>query len=343
MSRFCRRPLHTYAHSPSVSIVVAARNEERLLEQRIANLLGLHYDRDRFQIIIASDGSTDSTASLLLQHKGQIQALILDDHQGKAVALNEAVKLASGDILIFFDVRQRIDENAILELVLPFSDPTVGAVSGSLEIEKTVRDGVHGALGRYWEIEKSIRALESVSGSCVGATGAIYAVRRELYTPMPRGTILDDVFIPMHVGLRRKRVIFHSKAIARDKFSQERSKEFTRKVRTLNGNLQLLALAPWLITHRNPLLFRFLSHKVLRLLSPILLIVLLVTSAGSNGEFYKGAFTIQVLFYLCAGLGGAFPRMRKTQVLGLIYTFVDLNLAALIALLRFVLVWRPEW
>jgi len=334
-SQFSKRPLHTHPHCPSVTVIIAARNEVTALPGKIANLRRLRYDIGDLQIIIASDGSSDGTDQILSQNREHVVPIILETHQGKAVALNEAVNRATGEILVFFDVRQRIDVDAILELILPFSDLTVGAVSGALLIDDETETTDNAALGRYWRLERGIRALESISGSMVGATGAIYAIRRELYTPMPKGTILDDVFVPMHVALKGKRVIFQARAIARDTFSAQRGREFARKVRTLAGNFQLVKVAPWLITPQNPLLFRFISHKLLRLLSPFLLILILFTSALSDGLLYKAIFGLQVLFYFCSGLTTAFPGVKKLRFMALIHTFVALNLAALIAFLRF--------
>jgi cellulose synthase/poly-beta-1,6-N-acetylglucosamine synthase-like glycosyltransferase len=341
-SRFCKRLLHIHPHSPSVTIIIAARNEEVALPRKIENLRRLRYDSGP-QIIIVSDGSTDGTAQVLLGNSNYIVPVILREHQGKAAALNDAVSLATGEILVFFDVRQRIDADAILELVLPFSDLTVGAVSGSLLIEDEPESGPNAALGRYWHLEKGIRALESVSGSMVGATGAIYAIRRELYTYIPKGTILDDVFVPMHVALQGKRVLFQSRAIARDTFSAQKGTEFARKIRTLSGNFQLVRIAPWLITPRNPLLFRFISHKLLRLLSPFLLVLIFLISATSVGLFYQTIFGLQIVFYACSGLTALVPAARKLPAMALIHTFVTLNLAALVAFFRFASGRRSVW
>jgi cellulose synthase/poly-beta-1,6-N-acetylglucosamine synthase-like glycosyltransferase len=342
-ARVWKQPLRTHPSCPSVSVIIAARNEASGLRQRIANLLDLKYRSEQMQIIIASDGSTDATAEILAEHSDRILPIVLEQHQGKAAALNEAVKHAEGEILCFFDVRQRINHDAILELVQPFSDPTVGVVSGLLQIDHDMESGINAALEQYWQVETRIRILESASGSSVGATGAIYAIRRNLYTQLPHGTILDDVFIPMHAVLKGKRVIFEPRAIARDAFSEKRGREFSRKVRTLTGNYQLLKIAPWLITPRNPLLFRFVSHKVLRLLSPFLLILILFASAEADGVFYQFVFRLHILLYFCFALTAAIPATRRFRVLGLIHTFSSLNVAALVAFFRFVFGRSSTW
>jgi cellulose synthase/poly-beta-1,6-N-acetylglucosamine synthase-like glycosyltransferase len=257
--------------------------------------------------------------------------------------LNEAVKRATGDILIFQDARQYVELNAVSELVSCFADPAVGAVSGELLLERISGAASSDALGIYWKMEKAVRKLESASGSVVGVTGAIYAIRRELYTEIPAGTILDDVFVPMHVVRMGKRVIFQPSAIARDSLFSEKGKEFSRKVRTLTGNYQLLRLVPWLISPANPLLFRFVSHKLLRLLIPLLLILMLVASGISRGGFYRGIFCLQILFYTLALLGTLSPSTRRFKPVAIANTFVMLNAAAALGLYNFVAGRKRVW
>jgi hypothetical protein len=147
----------------------------------------------------------------------------------------------------------------------------------------------------------------------------------------------------MHVALKGKRVVFQPRAIARDTFSELRGREFARKVRTLSGNLQLITIAPWLLTSRNPLLFRFISHKILRLISPFLLILILLVSAESDRFFFKTAFGFQILFYACSAFAAAIPAARRFRVLGIIYTFTTLNLAVLMAFVRFTFRRASPW
>jgi len=329
--RLLRRSILKRPIRPDVSIIIAARNEEENLPAKLENLRLLDYPKDRLQIVIASDGSTDRTASILREQGSSISPVILDQSNGKACALNEAVRRATGDILVFQDARQLVDPDAISELVSCFADSTVGAVSGELLLETSANAPAPDALGIYWKIEKVVRKLESESGSVVGVTGAIYAIRRELYTEMPSGTILDDVFVPMHVARAGKRVVFQPSAIARDQLFSEKGKEFSRKVRTLTGNYQLLQLAPWLLSPANPLLFRLISHKLLRLLVPLLLILMLMSSALSSGPFYRSIFWLQILFYALAAVGMLSPTSRRFKPVAIASTFVMLNAAAALA------------
>jgi cellulose synthase/poly-beta-1,6-N-acetylglucosamine synthase-like glycosyltransferase len=331
-----RRPVLQRPITPTVSIVIAAKNEEANLPAKLESLGLLNYPPDHLQIVIASDGSTDRTANILRERAAHVVAVILDESKGKAFALNKAVERATGEILVFLDVRQTVDSDAVAKLASCFADPDVGAVSGELLLETASGGLSSNALGIYWKLEKALRKLESATGSVVGATGAIYAIRRELYVQIPAGTILDDVFVPMNVARIGKRVIFQPSAIARDRIFNEPGKEFSRKVRTLTGNYQLVRLAPWLLSPANPLLFRFISHKLLRLLVPLLLIVMLFASAMIGGMFYRTIFALQLLFYIAAVFGSLSPSSKRFKPVAIANTFVILNLAAALAFCNFV-------
>jgi len=199
-------------------------------------------------------------------------------------------------------------------------------------------------MGLYWSIEKKIRELESEAGSVVGATGALYAVRRERLVPVPQGTILDDVYIPMQVARQGKRVVFEPRARVWDSPDLGADREFARKVRTLGGNYQLLQLAPWLLSGENPIRFEFVSHKLLRLTVPFALAALLVASMVLSGPVYRGVLGLQVMFYglsLLAGLRlnpGPLARMSDAAL-----TFVVLNSAAAVAFVNFLTGRKAVW
>ena len=196
----------------------------------------------------------------------------------------------------------------------------------------------------YWRVEKQIRELEAASGSVVGATGALYAVRRKLLSPIPEGTILDDVYIPMQVARQGKRVIFEPRARAWDSADLGTGREFARKVRTLGGNYQLLQLAPWLLSRENPIRFEFISHKLLRLVVPLALVVALVSSALLPGAIYRVALLLQLAFYVLSLLAtlrlGHGPLRRAANAAS---TFVILNMAAVVAFANFMAGRKPGW
>jgi poly-beta-1,6-N-acetyl-D-glucosamine synthase len=331
----------------SVSIVTVVRNEEHWIEAKLRNLLELDYPADRCQIVVVSDGSADATENVLREYAKdpRIQVSMSQLPRGKAAGLNDAIDLAAGEIVVFTDVRQKIEPGAIRRLMENFVDPEVGCVSGALMLGDSESGETGKGMGLYWRIEKKIRQLESASGSVVGATGALYAVRRNLLTQVPAGTILDDVYIPMQVVWQGKRVIFDSRARAWDSPDLGGGLEFARKVRTLGGNYQLVQLAPWLISLRNPVLVRFVSHKLLRLAVPFALVLMLLASLLLSAPLYRTALGLQLAFY---GLGLA-ALLRRPR-LGLIAragdaagTFVLLNTAAVVAFANFVAGRKAAW
>ena len=340
---FSRRlPVAFAPSTPMVSVLIAARNEAANLPRKLHNLRALDYPAERLEIVVVSDGSTDGTAELLSRHP-DVVSVLLPVAVGKAHALNQAVLAAHGDLLLFLDARQTVDPGALRALVAAFADPTVGAVSGELLLEPAAGKSAGEALSIYWKIEKSIRKLESASGSVVGVTGAIYAMRCELFCPIPQGTILDDVYVPMEVVRQGKRVLFEPGAIARDRIFSEPGKEFARKVRTLTGNYQLLQLSPWLLSARNPLLFRLISHKLLRLAVPLFLVVMVLTSALAAGLLFRLFFWGQMVFYGLAAAGALQPATRQWKPVAIPHTFAMLNVAAALAFIYFVTGRKELW
>ena len=294
---------------PFVSIIIAARNEARRLPARVENLLASDYPTDRLQIIVASDGSTDDTVEALARFGGRVEVVTLPP-SGKATALNAAVARAIHPILVFADARQRFAPDAIRRLVSHFDDPGIGAVSGELVIDpsaSTIGEGV----GAYWAYEKWLRRREAIVGSTLGVTGAIYAMRRALWQPLPAETLLDDVLGPMRVVLQGYRVTFDSAAHAFDEAAKDAAAESRRKVRTLAGNFQILAQEPrLLVPFVNPVWLQFLSHKIGRLVVPYALVALLVANAAlaTRGWFYAFTFAGQIAFYGLAVYGALLDR-----------------------------------
>jgi cellulose synthase/poly-beta-1,6-N-acetylglucosamine synthase-like glycosyltransferase len=309
-----------------VSIVVAARNEADRLGARLRNLLALDYPADRRQVIVVSDGSTDDTAAILAAFGASVE-LVRCPPRGKASALNAGVARARHAIVVFADARQAFARDALQRLVRNFGDPSVGAVSGELvldcEEERTrsapsassIRDGV----GLYWRYEKWLRRRESLVGSTLGVTGAISAMRRSCWLPLPPRTILDDVLAPMRVVLAGKRVVFDGSARAFDETVPDARTESRRKIRTLAGNYQMLRLEPRLLVPLvNPVWLQFVSHKVGRLLVPYALIVCLVSSAAlaRQGFLYAAALAVQGAIALLAAYGAVLDRRARATASG---------------------------
>ena len=324
---------------PAVSIVVAARDEAARLPARIENLLSLDYPADRREIIVVSDGSADDTMAVLARFSEAVRGVAVPPG-GKALALNAGVGRATGDIVVFADARQVFACDALRELTAPFADPRVGGVSGELlldaespcrrdgrdrraaerrhhmraaiadrrlhERRRTLRSTIADGVGLYWQYEKAIRRLESAVDSTLGATGAIYAIRRSLFVPLSAGTILDDVLVPMRIVLQGYRVVFNERAKAFDRAAADADAEARRKVRTLAGNYQILSLEPRLLSPRhNRVWVQYMSHKLGRLAVPYALLAAFAASLtlASSSVMYAAILAGLVAFVLLAGFG----------------------------------------
>jgi cellulose synthase/poly-beta-1,6-N-acetylglucosamine synthase-like glycosyltransferase len=346
--RSCRqvKPISRSSYEPKVSIVMVVRNEGKILERKLRNLLELQYPENRTEVVVVSDGSNDGTNEILLKYRQneRVRSILSPEPRGKAAGLNDAIAGAKGEIVVFNDARQKIEPSALQLLMQNFADSAVGCVSGELMLgDPDSGEAVQG-MGLYWKYEKKIRDMESASGSVVGATGALYAVRKELLVNVPPETILDDVYIPMHVARQGYRVVFDPRAHAWDVADQGTGREFNRKVRTLSGNYQLLQLAPWLLSASNPLRFEFISHKLMRLVVPFALGAMLVASMVLNHPIYRLALLLQLAFYALSFLvvaqmkSGLLARMADAA-----FTFVVLNTAAVVAFVNFVTGRKAAW
>jgi poly-beta-1,6-N-acetyl-D-glucosamine synthase len=316
----------------SVSVILAAHNEEKVIQRRVSELTKLVNSRGGVgEVIVVSDGSTDNTLRVARDLVGAEGWVIeLPTGWGKAAALTVGAGVARSEVLVFADARQTWAPDTLQQLLEKFSDPTVGAVSGDLVIESA--PGVLAGVGAYWRYEKWLRRQESRVGSMISVSGSISAVRRSLFRPIPPGTILDDVYWPLLVAMQGYRVVHQTQAVAYDRLPQRVGDEFRRKVRTLSGNFQLIArlpavLFPW----RNPVWLQFLSHKIFRLMVPWALCGLLVLSFTLPGLVYTAAFAAQVLFYVVGAAGllwGLGCRLRLVTAAG---AFLVLNAAAWLA------------
>jgi cellulose synthase/poly-beta-1,6-N-acetylglucosamine synthase-like glycosyltransferase len=340
------RPHQRTAMNPHVSLLVVAHNEAPRILKRIENLLALDYETDRLEIVIASDGSSDATVALANTFPtAAVRVVAFDENRGKPAVLNDVVPHLQGEIVVLMDVRQVIAKNAIHLLLENFADESVGAVSGELEL--TGSEGPGGAIdgssmdgvGFYWRYEKFIRLNESRVDSTIGVTGALYAIRRELFEPIPADTILDDVLIPMQIVRKGYRVLFESRALASEPLSVSSRAEFRRKVRTIAGNFQLLAQHPWLLNpFANRLWLQTVSHKLFRLLCPVFLLLVLVANFFLlDFLFYQGTFVLQVLFYAAALAAQLAPQVsRKTALLSVPHAFCLLNWSTVAGFGRFI-------
>jgi len=273
-----------------------------------------------------------------------VRLLALSRNVGKMEAINQAWPLLGGEVVILTDATAEFDPGAVRELCRYFTDSEVGAVSGALFLREELNSGLVN-IDAYWRLEKIIRKKESLIGSVIGATGAIWAIRRHLFVPQASDTILDDVMLPLEVIKGGGRVVFAEKAIAFEKNTTSSSLEFRRKVRTLCGNYQTFARAPWIFNPAYGIALQVSSHKLARLLIPFILPVLLLGSLFGNGYLQIMGF-LQIIFYLMAGLGYllSLGENKPPRILGIPFTFCLLNIAAFqAAVLYFLFPHRLRW
>jgi cellulose synthase/poly-beta-1,6-N-acetylglucosamine synthase-like glycosyltransferase len=349
-SRIRPRPVAKGPYEPAVSLLIVAHNERGHMARKLASCFELDYPPEKLQILVSLDGPTDGTDLLLHQPELRgIDVVHLPQHCGKAAALNCAVVRAAGEILVFTDARQRLDKAAIRRLVENFADPTVGAVTGKLVLDDGPGRGSAG-VGLYWRYERLVRAMEGLVHSVIGATGALYAVRKSLYRELPEEAILDDVAVPLGVVLSGRRVVMDEAAIVYDRLSGDMRHEYRRKVRTLAGNFQLLSFMPELLNpRRNPVLLQLVSHKLARLVVPYFVLLAYASSLFLEGSLYAVAFAFELALPACAFLGftlASSKHLRKARERGglaslaarglvLAWTFLMLNGAAVAGLYHF--------
>jgi cellulose synthase/poly-beta-1,6-N-acetylglucosamine synthase-like glycosyltransferase len=316
-----------------VSVVLAVRNGVGALAERIENLLEQEHAPGRLEVLVVCNGCDDGSlevAEVFARRDARVRVLVTPAEEGKAGALNAGVARARGSIVVFADVRQTFAPGALRRLLEPFADREVGAVSGRLVVRRADRPVVEG-IRWYWGYETALRIAESRTGSIVGATGAIYAVRRKLFEPVPPNLILDDVFVPLRVAMGGARVVLAERAVAIDVPAETGRHEFLRKRRTAVGNFQLLRAIPGLLSPRaNPILGRYLSHKLLRLLSPLAIPLIVLSGATLPGVVPQTVFWSGLVLYVLGAVGLLLPN----RLLGLPSAFVLVQAAVASALVR---------
>lgn len=321
----------------TVSVVIVAYNEAARIRRKLDNILALDDADAIVEVVVGSDGSTDETASVVEGYPDRrVRAMAFPKRRGKPAVLNEVVPQCKGEIILFADARQVFDREVLVRLLENFSDPRVGVVSGELVLrsspgETTAARGI----GLYWKYEKFIRKCESRYRGVPGATGACYAIRKSLFRPIQEQVILDDVAIPMQATSQGYRCLFESGAIAYDEPSKYPGQEAIRKRRTIAGAAQLLRAYPqWLLPARNPLWFEFVSHKVLRLASPLLLGVAFAANlALVRVPAYRVLFAAQMAMYASSAVGWIYQKSgRKSVLFGPALMFLALNVTTALAL-----------
>ena len=299
---------------PSVSVIIATRDDVETIRARIADCLGAAHDPDRFEVIIGVDALSPHTLPDDLVGAANVRVVRGDQPGGKAATLNAAVRAARNELLLVTDAQQRFEAGAISRLATAFADARVGAASGRLELSTRAS---RSPLGRYWSYERWLRRCEATVNSCVGATGAIWAVRKSLWSPLPASLILDDVYAPMRVVLGGHRVAFVDDARATDLRAPDPAHEYRRKVRTLTGVVQLCCWLPeLLIPSRNPIWLQFMFHKLLRLLTPYWLIGLTTWAGLMLLHWFETKPAVMSLPLITLAAAGAASKSKVARVVG---------------------------
>lgn len=340
-----KRPYSQRDITPSASLIIVAHNESQGIAARLENLLSLDYPRDKVELIVASDGSADATETIVAEYAPRGIRLLAFPRQGKIAALNAAVAQTQGEVLVFSDANSRFVRDALRALVRPLADPTVGGVVGD---QRYAGPKAGSSVGehRYWDFDRKLKQWQSEAGNVVSATGAIYAIRRRLFQPLPPG-VTDDFTISTGVIAQGYRLVFCPGAVAYEPAGNGRD-EFWRKVRIANRGLRAVCLRRALLDPRRTGFYALdlLSHKLLRRLTIYPLLLVLGTSAAlaGRGPIYAALLLTQLAFYGCAALGFALQNRRvgQARVLALPCYFCLVNAACLWASLQLLCGYRID-
>lgn len=324
-------------YSPSVSIVVAAYNEEKVIEEKLKNILSMDYPRDKMSAIIASDGSNDSTNEIVKRYESKNIKLKAFLRMGKVNVLNKTVTMAAGDIIIFSDANTMFNSNAVKKLVKHFVNPEVGCVCGRLKLinPKNVQSG--DGEGFYWSYETWIKEKESRIGCVVGANGAIYAIRKALFEKMPSNVINDDFHISMKIMERGYKVIFERDAVGIEEVAPDFKSEFLRHVRDGAGHYRgIVHLVGLLNPMKGIRFFVYVSHRFIRWMVPFFLpLIFFLNIPLIIDPFYKTLFFLQLFIYSCAVLSFFLQKNDvELKIFNILYYFLSINLALIIGFWR---------
>jgi poly-beta-1,6-N-acetyl-D-glucosamine synthase len=351
LAKIRKNPVEYQNSEPVVTLLIAAYNEENYIRRKLENSLALDYPAEKLQILVVADGSSDRTAEIVESFQDRhVELCYQPQRQGKLAAIDRAMAFARGDIVLFSDANNTYEPDTVKELVIPFSDPTVGGVSGAKHIIKD-DDALGKSEGMYWKYESFIKKQETRLGSCSGVSGEIFAIRRALYEPAPRFIINDDFYLAMRLLGRGYRIVYAPRARSFERVSFSKDDEIIRRKRINAGRYQALRHFRLIFPLNYPrLMWQVISHKVFRLLLPFAMIGaylanLLALFPQLNGgrpsalwltfPFNWIFFILQSLFYVLALIGNL--SAGKPGKLVYLPTFlVNSNIASFQGFLQFV-------
>lgn len=330
------------SYEPTVTLLVAAYNEEAWVEKKVRNSLELEYPPEKLKLIWVTDGSDDGTTARMKQFPRLIQ-LHKPERRGKMAAINRGMRFVHTEIVVFSDANTMLSRRAIREMIPFFQDPGVGCVCGERRVHMEAEDtaAVSGE-SAYWHYESWIKKQEARIGSCIGATGELFAIRRELFRKQEEDTLVDDFFISMGIALEGYRIAYAVSAYAMETGSSSTHEEFKRKTRIAAGNLQAILRMPQLL---NPfkhtlLTFQYVSHKFLRsFVVPICFAALIpinVLLLWKNELLYAPFLCLQALFYLLGGAGYILQdRKLPIRLFFVPYYIINMNLSAMVGCFKY--------
>jgi cellulose synthase/poly-beta-1,6-N-acetylglucosamine synthase-like glycosyltransferase len=336
LGKMLRNPIISGKLEPKVTVVIAAYNEEKYIYKKIQNALALDYATDKLEVILVSDGSTDATLNIAKSIQSNNLIIIEQPRSGKATALNYALTRASGTLVLFTDANVFLNQDCLKHIVQIFADSTIGAVTGKVNL-LAIDSAEPLGEGMYMRYERFIQKYESLFSSVVGADGGMFMARKELIKKLPEDIILDDFYIVMNIILQEKRIVYEENASAHELVPASVTQEFKRKSRIAAGGFQVLQRLPKLLVYTSNIkfLFEFYSHKVLRWVAPIFLILLYLTSLPANSnKCLLVVFITQNIVYALALLGKLSTRLRRVNIIYLCYYFTALNIAVFIGMLK---------
>lgn len=338
-----RQAFFAEADLPTVTLLIAAYNEEDIIIEKINNTLQLNYPKDKIQVIFITDGSTDSTAEKVRNFK-EVVLLHEDTRAGKMAAIKRAIPFINGEVTVFTDANTFLNERAVLELVKHYQNPKVGAVAGEKRIlveEKA--DASSAGEGFYWKYESQLKKWDYELYSNVGAAGELFSIRTALYQPIESDTIIDDHMIAMRIAEKGYIIAYEPAAYAMETASANTKEELKRKIRIAAGGIQSIFR---LKKAANPffypvLTFQYISHRVLRwTITPFLLILVFILNAviiaNHASLLYQLIFLGQIVFYLLSIIGWIFETKNiKIKIFFIPYYFCVMNYAVLAGIVRY--------
>lgn len=328
---------------PSVTVVIAAYNEENIIEEKIKNTLALKYPKNKIDYLFVTDGSDDNTPAIVAQYS-EIKLMHSSERKGKVAAMHRAMNEIKSDVVVFTDANTFVNEDALIKICNHYTDPTVGAVSGEKRVHIDESSDATAGEGFYWKYESKLKAWDAELYSVAGAAGELFSIRTSLYEPAPSDTILDDFIISLAVVTKGYRVMYEPEAYAQETSSENTKEELKRKIRIAAGGIQSILRLKYFLNPTNNFVFSFqyISHRVLRwTITPFLMILVFILNTiiifnYDSSWIYRLLFLCQIFFYLSALMGMLFESKQiRVKVFFIPYYFCFMNYAVIAGIFRY--------